>query len=64
MVTDYMEGKVGGRVALMLRFHTLICPNCKRHVLKMRTMVSSMSGLPNEGDIPDNLQHMIDDLSE
>ena len=50
-VTDYLEGALPGSERLLFRLHVALCPDCRRHLGKMRELVLALARLP-PGDVP------------
>lgn len=46
--SDYLDGQLSFREALMVRHHLLFCPNCRRFMRQMRVMQATLKALPEK----------------
>ena len=58
LVTDYLEGRLGGRDVARLESHLAACPHCSEYLAQMRVTIDAL-GHVEVDDLPDEA---LDDL--
>ena len=59
LVSDYFDGYLGFWTRLDIRFHLMMCKDCRAHLKKMHHLADSLGYLPPDTDVP---EEMIDRL--
>ena len=51
MVTDFLDGALTGGQSLSFRFHVLMCRDCRKHIKKMRQLITALGNLPEDSNL-------------
>ena len=60
LVTDYFDGVMSPAKRLGIRFHLLLCKDCRVHLVKMRQLITALdqisnTNMPHSDDVVERL---------
>jgi predicted anti-sigma-YlaC factor YlaD len=55
LVSDYFDGYLDRWTQLQMRFHLMMCKDCRAHLKKMRHLVDSLGYLPPDTEVPEEM---------
>jgi hypothetical protein len=58
--SDYVDNVLGLRERLGVRYHLMLCPNCRRYIRQLRLAIATLKILPEEP--PANLDTVVESL--
>ncbi|MGV8921006.1 MAG: anti-sigma factor family protein [Pseudomonas sp.] len=58
--SDYIDNALGMRERLAVRYHLMLCPNCRRYIRQLRLVSATLKRMPEAP--PDDIDSTVESL--